>query len=320
MTNAAVLPFGWLFKRNHQEHDFGIDGQIEVVTETGVVTGQMLACQIKCGKSFFKETNPWGLVYRGETKHSNYLANYPIPVIVILCDPDSKEAYWARFTLTEAQITEAGWKLTVPFAQKLASSKEVVETLLPPIADHHSLLKKYWEIHNLFLRMGSVLLLVDKEMIEEMDLVPILNFLQRVRSSRELALHCKGRIGFLFHGYDSDSRELFEIDDVRKYIAALDREFHELFFFVALEEPAATFRTFLFCLMGGRWTGERATPGTPQPIVVDFSTMPDFLPRHFYGLNRMCEWLGLPDVENKRISDAVGKLVGYEESSSTVGE
>ena len=45
--------FGWLFKRNHQEHDFGIDGQIEVVTGTGAVTGQMLAVQIKCGKSFF---------------------------------------------------------------------------------------------------------------------------------------------------------------------------------------------------------------------------------------------------------------------------
>ena len=33
--------FGWLFKRNHQEHDFGIDGQIEVVTEDGTVTGHV---------------------------------------------------------------------------------------------------------------------------------------------------------------------------------------------------------------------------------------------------------------------------------------
>src|ERR1022692_4509082 len=66
---------GWLFKRNHQEHDFGIDGQIEVVTKAGAVTGQMLGCQIKCGTSFFKERNRWGYVYRGETKHFNYLAN-----------------------------------------------------------------------------------------------------------------------------------------------------------------------------------------------------------------------------------------------------
>src|SRR5437868_6993412 len=80
--------FGWLFKRNHQEHDFGIDGQIELVTEDGAVTGQMLGCQIKCGISFFRESNRWGYVYRGDSKHFNYLANYPLPVIIIICDPE----------------------------------------------------------------------------------------------------------------------------------------------------------------------------------------------------------------------------------------
>ena len=45
----------WLFKRTHQEHDYGIDGYIDIVTEDGHVTGQMFASQIKCGKSFFQE-------------------------------------------------------------------------------------------------------------------------------------------------------------------------------------------------------------------------------------------------------------------------
>lgn len=31
--------FGWLFKRNHQEHDFGIDALVDVVLEGGAVTG-----------------------------------------------------------------------------------------------------------------------------------------------------------------------------------------------------------------------------------------------------------------------------------------
>jgi Domain of unknown function (DUF4365) len=52
--------FGWLFKRNHQEHDFGIDGQFEIVKDSGSVTGQILACQVKCGRSFFRDTNRWG--------------------------------------------------------------------------------------------------------------------------------------------------------------------------------------------------------------------------------------------------------------------
>ncbi len=83
---------GWIFKRNHQEHDLGIDGQIEVVTD-GYATGQILAAQIKFGESFFKETNRWGYIYRGEKKHFNYLANYPVPVIIVICDPDTREAF-----------------------------------------------------------------------------------------------------------------------------------------------------------------------------------------------------------------------------------
>ena len=79
MGRIVSEEFDWLFKRNHQEHDFGIDGQIEVVTKAGAVTGQTLARQIKCGASFLKEPNRWGYVYRGEEKHFHYLANYPTP-------------------------------------------------------------------------------------------------------------------------------------------------------------------------------------------------------------------------------------------------
>lgn len=41
--------FGWLFKRNHQEHDFGIDGQVELVTNDGAVTGVIIClCDPDC--------------------------------------------------------------------------------------------------------------------------------------------------------------------------------------------------------------------------------------------------------------------------------
>jgi len=58
--------FQWIFKRNHQEHDFGIDGLIEVVSSNGAVTGKIIAAQIKFGKSFFNEEGPLGYIYRGE--------------------------------------------------------------------------------------------------------------------------------------------------------------------------------------------------------------------------------------------------------------
>jgi hypothetical protein len=40
--------FGWFFRKHHQEEDFGIDGQIEVVSEAGAVTGHVIGCPMFC--------------------------------------------------------------------------------------------------------------------------------------------------------------------------------------------------------------------------------------------------------------------------------
>src|SRR5262249_1152474 len=155
------------------------------------------------------------------------------------------------------------------------------EKLLPEVADHFSELKRYWEFNNLLLGFQQILFLIDRPAVEAMDLSTIRHFIQRLRSSKEFALHCKGRIAIGFHGYDYDSRELFEIEEVRRYIAVLDREFDEMFFFLSSEEPATTLRLFLFCLMGMGWIGNRSTPNNPQPVLIDLHAVQDFLPRHF---------------------------------------
>ncbi|WRH90308.1 DUF4365 domain-containing protein [Pseudomonas fluorescens] len=46
--------FCWIFRRNSNEYDYGIDGYIDVVTDDGAVTGQCVAVQIKTGQSFLK--------------------------------------------------------------------------------------------------------------------------------------------------------------------------------------------------------------------------------------------------------------------------
>ena len=48
-----------------------------------------------------------------------------------------------------------------------------------------------------------------------------MHFVQRLTSLKDFALHCQGKIQFGFAGYDDDPRELFEIDEVRWYVAVL---------------------------------------------------------------------------------------------------
>jgi hypothetical protein len=72
--------FKWIFRRVNAEHDFGVDGYIDVVTDDGNVTGQSVAVQIKAGASFFRTKTAIGFVFYGETKHLNYYLNLRVPI------------------------------------------------------------------------------------------------------------------------------------------------------------------------------------------------------------------------------------------------
>ena len=73
--------------------DVGIDGQIEFVSSEGFATGKMVAVQIKSGPSFFKESGrDW--VFYPEEKHRFYWERYPLPVLIIIHNPDTNLSYW----------------------------------------------------------------------------------------------------------------------------------------------------------------------------------------------------------------------------------
>ena len=64
-----------------------------------------------------------------------------------------------------------------------------------------------------------------------MDASRAKDFRSRICSTKELTLHCQRKINISFDGYDDDPRELFEIDEVKQYVALLDEALPELFFF-----------------------------------------------------------------------------------------
>jgi hypothetical protein len=309
--------FGWLFRRNHQEHDFGIDGHIELVTDDGAVTGQIIACQIKCGESFFRDRNKWGYVYRGELKHFNYLSNYPVPVLIVICEPVSRECYWVHFQAEQSHLTEAGWRLTIPYENKLSESKLALRSLLPALTDSLSELQDYWRVNNMIVECSVVTFMLDDADVRARDVSGPQEFFRRLRATKELAYECRGKVEISFFGYDDDPRELFEIDEVRRYVELLDKAIPELFFFVRAEEPTYTLRTLALCLCNVTWEGERSTPKVARRVVVDIGGILGFLERHFLGLNEISDWLGLPEEENKKISCDVARLLGVHPPSES---
>jgi len=111
--------------RERERHDLGIDGEIELVdakNEERRGTGRLIAVQIKCGPSFFTETDGEAYVFRGEAKHYEYWAGFSLPVLIVLCDPDSGEAYWVEFNEGAAERLSTGWKILVPKRNRLADA------------------------------------------------------------------------------------------------------------------------------------------------------------------------------------------------------
>lgn len=116
--------------RPKERTDLGIDGEIEILAddEDGKRrgTGRLIAVQIKCGHSFFREEREDHFVFRGEMKHLDYWLGFSVPVIVVICHPDSREAYWAEINPGLVQMTDVGWKIHIPKASVLAGSKSTL--------------------------------------------------------------------------------------------------------------------------------------------------------------------------------------------------
>ncbi|MBI3727073.1 MAG: DUF4365 domain-containing protein [Burkholderiales bacterium] len=301
--------YGWLFKRNHQEHDFGIDAQIEVVLEDGTVTGQMFAVQIKYGKSFFSEKNQWGYVYRGELRHFNYLANYQAPVLITICHPDSKDIYWVAFDPNITSRAGENWKITIPFENIFSEAKSAISDLLPPPSDILDEVQHYWAINEALVATEYFHLIIDRTEVREFDFTSVRAFFDRIRSTKEIAAHCQGKVEISFHGYENDVRELYEISEMREFAPKLLEALPELFFFVYTGELAYTLKTLALCVADIEV--KTRDPNGKNSFQLEISTekIGKLLESHYLGLNEMVCWLNLPDEECERISKAVAKIL-----------
>lgn len=110
---------GWIFREQFTS-DVGIDAQVELVID-GVVSGRLLALQIKAGPSYFEEHNADHIVYRGDAAHRRYWLDHVLPVVVVLVD-EAGTCYWQAVTPATVESTGKGWKMLVPRKQVLDSA------------------------------------------------------------------------------------------------------------------------------------------------------------------------------------------------------
>lgn len=75
--------------------DVGVDGNLEFVSPEGYATSRIMAVQVKSGPSYFQNAPDCGWKFYPDAKHRNYWESFPLPVLLVLHNPDSNISYWA---------------------------------------------------------------------------------------------------------------------------------------------------------------------------------------------------------------------------------
>lgn len=146
--------------------------------------------------------------------------------------------------------------------------------------------------------------LIPRDDIESGRTDELENFFLYITSSRQVALLCKQKIDFSIDGYNNDSRELYQIDEVVRYVGKLNKIFPYWLFF---QDPEGHWlKTILACLSQGRATKQ---DGTKHFIEMEASLLGRHINRWFLALNEFCHKHAFGETMNRKISADFSDLI-----------
>lgn len=298
--------FGWVFRRTHQEHDFGVDAYIDYVTDGGNVTGQFIAAQIKTGKSYLSSTGNmhW---YKDTKEHLNYFLNLPTRILLIICDPDTRECYWACLDKNKVDFRDGSWRHPVPKSQKL--SKEHVETIRALFGNTEDHMTDFEQDIN-FLKSISddsfIQYSIPKEDIENCVVNKLRSFIGKITRNEQLTLAVQGKLYISTYGYEHDSREVHQIKEVQHWTKKARKEINEWYLCAGNEPRFSTLLWIATCTCGTKAELIEKPDGTMGYLVEsEIETLLEFLNECFIGLNEATDKWGWSEKYNSEISTKI---------------
>jgi hypothetical protein len=120
--------FGWDFTDTANPTEVGIDAYVDVIgtdADPDLVTGRVLALQIKDGESYFKSTRTAdGWRFNEDDNHEAYWLGHSLPVLLVLVNPEG-QAWWAHISSDTATDFTQGFRVDVSASNVLdASAKQ----------------------------------------------------------------------------------------------------------------------------------------------------------------------------------------------------
>ncbi len=143
---------------------------------------------------------------------------------------------------------------------------------------------------------------VDRRDVERSDVDPTLKVLKRLLEDRETVVRFRGRLDLGFAGYDDDVRELYEIEEVRSFLADLDKTFPFWLYFLDLRTETLTVILLSFC----RYS--RAPDGV---FVIDRADQERFFVDHSRAVTWLFDNYSLDEKEYQVLTTQITKYLEH---------
>lgn len=146
---------------------------------------------------------------------------------------------------------------------------------------------------------APVILGIHRSQLESLDVTDSLQFLQSlvpVNGAQYVWSH-RGAVELMISGYDEDDCELFEIEEVRRYIQVLDQQWPFWFFFFT----PTSIKLIGMCLSSAVSVSAGKAFIPPERLFA-------FMERGFAAVNHLFDHYCFPEFENKKLSEVVCRL------------
>lgn len=144
-------------------------------------------------------------------------------------------------------------------------------------------------------------IVISRDEVMRQDISTTMNILSQLFKSPQIANYFKERVDIAFSGYDQHRDELWEIPDVRDYVAKLDAQFPYWLYFLSKNGSGlyVIIKCFLLPFLVPEAEEEYNKPKL-QTYLLD---------RGFLAMNQVCEFTGLSEEENVEMTNRVLKYL-----------
>jgi hypothetical protein len=142
-------------------------------------------------------------------------------------------------------------------------------------------------------------LVISREEVSVGDTTRALMVLRSLLESPQRALSQFQQVDLAFHGYDDVAWEIYEIDNVRAFVTALDESFPFWLFFMTKRN--STLQAIMLCFMPPFLTEAGRRRVFPKHLEALLTN------RWLPATNQICQWVGFSDEQIDALLDEVAE-------------